>query len=195
MNPKARNPSHEISGVKAKALTAAADILATKGVDDLSLRAIAESAGIGIASIYHYFANKEELLLSLALMGFDDLRRDILQNQARAEFGSPMRGGNRAFFGFVRDRHALLSLMFGERLLARHAALREAEHRAFLAYKAAVESDDRIPGAHQENAAHALWALGRGMAATIASYPPGAVPEGYLERMFAGGVYLIDRPD
>lgn len=195
MSPRAKNPSHEIGGVRAKALAAAANILATQGQDDLSLRAIAEAAGIGIASIYHYFANKEELLLSLALMGFEDLRRDILEQQADPQLASPMRGGNRAFFGFVRDRHALFFLMFSERLLARHETLRGAEHRAFLAYKAAVESDDRIPAAHRENAAHALWALGRGMAATIASYPAEQLPPGYLERMFAGGLYLIDRPE
>lgn len=190
-----RQSAHEVSGVKARALSAAARILAEQGADDLSLRAIAEAAGIGLASIYHYFASKEALLLSLALVGYDDLRRDIEDSRANPEFTSPMRAGARAFFSFAQSRPALFSLMCNERLLARHETLREAEHRMFLAYKAAVEADARIPPRHQENAAYALWALGRGMAAIIASHPGGQPPPELLQKLFAGGAYLIDHPE
>lgn len=195
MTRTARPRTLEIDGVRARALTAAASLLARDGVDDLSLRAIAETAGIGLASIYHYFQNKEDLLLSLALMGFEDLRRDMLQSQASQEFTSPMRGAARAFFAFAQARPALFSLMFSERLLARNATLREAEHRMFLAYKDAVQADDRVPARHQENAAYALWALGRGMAAIIASYPGGQPAPEILQKLFAGGAYLIDHPE
>lgn len=190
-----RKPAHDVPGVKARALNAAARILAEQGADDLSLRAIAEAAGIGLASIYHYFASKEALLLSLALMGYEDLRRDIEDSQSAPEFDSPMRAGARAFFAFAQTRPALFSLMCSERLLARHETLREAEHRMFLAYKAAVEADERIPRRHQENAAYALWALGRGMAAIIASHPDGQPPAELLQKLFAGGAYLIDHPE
>lgn len=190
----ARHAVPEIPGVKAKVLNAAAGILAAQGVEDLSLRAIAETAGIGLASIYHYFANKDELLLSLALEGFEDLRRALLAGQAEPEM-PPMRGAARAFFAFAQARPALFSLMFSERLLTRNEVLREAEHRMFLAYKAAVEADGRIPAHHQENAAYALWALGRGMAAVIASYPGGQPPAELLQKLFAGGAYLINHPE
>ncbi len=146
-----RQAAHDVPGVKARALTAAATILAEQGADDLSLRAIAEAAGIGLASIYHYFANKEALLLSLALMGYEDLRRDIEGSQAVHPSVSPMRAGARAFFAFAQSRPSLFSLMCNARLLARHEALREAEHRMFLAYKTTVEVDARIPTRHQEN--------------------------------------------
>ncbi|MES2033967.1 MAG: TetR/AcrR family transcriptional regulator [Pseudomonadota bacterium] len=192
---RAKQPSHEVAGVRARALAAAANILAAQGEEELSLRLIADQAGIGLASIYHYFASKEDLLLSLALAGVEDLRQDILDYQKSPEFSSPMRGGARAYFGFARSQPRLFSLMFSERLLARHEVLRDAEYRMFLAYKAAVEADDRIPDRHQENAAYALWALGRGMAAIIASYPSGQIPPELLEKLFAGGAYLIDHPE
>jgi AcrR family transcriptional regulator len=195
MSPTARTSSHEIAGVRSRALSAAAAILAAQGRDELSLRAIAETAGVGLASIYHYFASKEELLLSLALAGFEDLRGNMLEWRGRPEAGPPMRAGARAFFGFVEARPALFSLMFDERLLARHETLRQAEQRIFLAYKAAVEADVRIPPRRQENAAYALWALGRGIAAIIASYPGGRPPADLLGKLFAGGAYLIDHPD
>lgn len=195
MTQSAKRAQIETGGIKARALDAAATLLAEHGADDLSLRAIAETAGIGLASIYHYFENKDELLLSLALMGFDDLRRDIVTGQADPEFGSPMRGSARAFFAFAQLRPALFSLMFSERLMTRHRALREAERGALDVYIAAVKADDRIPPHHQENAAHGLWALGRGMAAIIASHPSGQVPPELLQRMFAGAGYLINHPD
>jgi len=185
----------EAGGVKARALAAAARLLAEHGADDLSLRAIAEAAGIGLASIYHYFENKDELLLSLALMGFEDLRRDIESGQSDPEIGSPMRGSARAFFAFAQSRPALFSLMFSERLMTRHRGLREAEREALQVYIAAVKADDRIPPRHQEDAAYALWALGRGMAAMIASHPGGQAPPELLQRLFAGGAYLINHPD
>lgn len=196
MTTRPKQASHEVAGVRAKALAAAAAILAAQGVEDLNLRAIAEQAGIGLASIYHYFENKEALLLSLALMGIEDLRRDIVDYQTQPEFaGAPMRGGARAFFGFVEAQPRLFSLMFNEGLLARHETLRQAEHGVLLAYKAAVEADNRIPPQHQENAAYALWALGRGMAAIIGSYPSGQIPPDLVQKLYAGGAYLIDHPE
>ena len=185
----------DAAGIRGKALDAAAAILAEQGAEALNLRAIAEMAGIGLASIYHYFENKEALLVSLALMGLEDLRRDILEYQERPEFASPMRGGARAFFHFVETRPELFSLMLGERLLSRHSELRQAEYRMFEAYKAAVLRDDRIPEHRRENAAHALWALGRGMAAIIASYPAGQRPADVMEKLSAGAAWLIDRQD
>ncbi len=190
-----KHPAHHIGSVRAKALSAATDILATQGVDNLNLRAIAEKAGIGLASIYHYFSNKEELLLSLAVMGYEDLRRDIIRFQERREFPTPVAAGARAYFGFAQARPALFSLMFSERLMARHESLREAEHKTFLAYQAAVKEDGRFPAAQQANVAVALWALGRGIAAMISSQPDRRLPRELADQIAAGANYLINHSD
>lgn len=183
----------ESDGVRARTLAAAMRILEEKGAGDLSLRAIADSAGIGLASIYHYFANKEDLLLHLAITGFRELREEMERFRTLPEHAPPMRASARGFFNFVLTRPALLSLMFDEQLMAGHESLREAEQETLLTYLAAVEDDGRIPPAYRENAAHAIWALGRGIAAIIASHPPGGVPAERIEKLFAGAIYLIDR--
>jgi len=195
MNSRFKHPSHDVASVKAKVLAAASAILAEKGVEDLNLRAIAESAGIGISSMYHYFANKEDLLLSLAVMGFEDLRRDIVRFRADPQSLTPVGAGARAFFGFAETRPALFSVMFAERRLARHEGLREVEQRTMLEFQASVETDARFPPAHQANVAMALWALGRGIAATISSQPDGQLPEQMAEKLWAGVSYLINHPD
>ncbi len=195
MSPAAKLPSTEIGGLKAKALHSAARLLAERGAEDLSLRAIAEDAGIGLASIYHYFASKEDLLLSLAIAGFDELRRDILKQQSDPQVPTPMQGGARAYFAFAQSKPALFSLMFSERLLARHEALRAAEHQAFLAYETAVKADKRFPPEQKQNVALTLWALGRGIAAIVSSSPGDAPWEKEFERLLAGAAFLLNRPD
>jgi AcrR family transcriptional regulator len=194
MTGSIRQAAHETGGLRTKVLSAAARLLAAQGADHLSLRAIAEAAGIGLASIYHYFASKEDLLLNLAIDGFEDLRRDILQFQADPAFASPMQGGHRAFFNFAQTRPALFAVMFSPQILARQEALRDAEHQTFLAYQAAVQADGRIPAPHKEKAALAIWALGRGMAAMISSQPDGQLPEDMAATLFAGAAYLINHP-
>lgn len=46
-------------------LDAAAALVVAEGVDGLSTRSIAESAGLPVASLYQYFADKEAVLLAL----------------------------------------------------------------------------------------------------------------------------------
>lgn len=195
MGSEAGTVSPEIRSVRAKALSAAAHILATRGIEELSLRAIADSAGIGIASIYHYFENKEELLVNLALMGFGELREQIFSYQGQPEYASPMQASARAFFDFAETRPALFSLMFSEQLMVRNEALREAEYKTLQVYQEAVEADDRIAPRHRANAAHALWAMGRGIAAIASSHPDGKLPPEMAEKLFAGAAYLVNHPD
>ncbi len=147
-------------------MSAAAHILETRGIEELNLRAIAEAAGIGIASMYHYFSNKEDILLSLGVMGFESLRRDMLDAQPATE-ALPIDASAVAFFNFSETRAELFSLMFNPRLLARHEALRDAENKTFLTHEAVVQSDPRIPKEHHQSVAYALWALARGMAAIM----------------------------
>jgi len=184
----------EIHTLKTRAIDAASHILASQGVEDLSLRAIAEHAGIGIASMYHYFENKDELLLHLALRGFDELRREIVLRQSDPEAASPMRGSGRAFVDFALSQPALFSLMFNERFMARHEVLRDAEQHCLRVYEAAVRADNRIPPEHQANAAFALWALGRGLAGMVCSQPVAYIAAELNKRLSAGATYLIDRP-
>ena len=190
-----RYASHETHGLKAKAMSAAAHILDTRGIEELNLRAIAEKAGIGIASMYHYFDNKEDILLSLGVMGFEDLRRDILGTLTDDNSLSPIGASAAVFFRFAETRSELFSLMFNQRLLARHEALRDAENRTFLAHEAVVYSDERIPALHRQGAAYALWALARGMAAIMSSQPDGKLPPELTERLMSGAGYLISHPD
>jgi AcrR family transcriptional regulator len=45
----------------------AEEILTAKGIDGVAIRSVAKAAGLSVGSIYVYFKNKEELLLSILL--------------------------------------------------------------------------------------------------------------------------------
>lgn len=177
--------------LRGKALCAAAEILVEAGPDNMSLKSIADRAGIGIASMYHYFSCKDDLLLNLAVLGFDDLRREIVR-RVRSDREMPLSAGSQAFLAFAADRPAFLSLMFNERLLARFEALRSAEQEAYSAFRSAIAGDERFPPEHRANVALALWAMGRGIASMISSQPGRAIPQAVLNDLLAGAGYLIN---
>ncbi len=181
--------------VRSRALAAAIDLLSAKGPHSLTLRGIARRAGIGAASIYHHFAGREALLVAVALAGFEAMKRQIVAARSDAAPGDPMEAGSLAFFDFAAARPALFSLMFDTRLLLRHAAMRAAEQEILALFHQLVAASRRIPRKYKANAAMALWALGRGIAAMHASHPSGALPPEELEKIFAGADYLIDREE
>jgi len=60
----------------ARILDAAAQLVVTEGVDDLSTRGVADLAGVPVASLYQYFADKDEILLAL-------VQRDVAEMDAQ----------------------------------------------------------------------------------------------------------------
>jgi len=193
MTEQHRRAAHEISGVKTRALSAAAKILSAHGREALSLRAIAETAQIGIASIYHYFSGKDDLLLSLALGGFESLRRAIATAGDNHEAIRPIGLGAQAYFAFAGDNPELFALMYDVQMMARHEALREAEHQAFLTFREYVASDPRFSADAAPSVAAALWALGRGIAAIASSQPDGKLTPEQSEIIFTGAGHLLNR--
>lgn len=53
-------------------LKAAADLMVRDGFDATSMKQIARAAGVGDATIYHYFPSKEQLLLDFMALQVDD---------------------------------------------------------------------------------------------------------------------------
>src|SRR5437773_2671452 len=62
----------------AAVLRVTVDIVATEGVDAVTLRKVAQRTGVTPMAAYNHFANKEQLLEAVALEGFEALRRAML---------------------------------------------------------------------------------------------------------------------
>ncbi len=66
-------------------LDAAAELVARDGVDHLSTRGIAETAEIPVASLYQYFADKDEILLALIERDIEAMDQQVLTDLAALE--------------------------------------------------------------------------------------------------------------
>lgn len=183
-----------IDPAKAKILRAATRIVAEQGAEQVSLAAVSLASGVSLAVVKAHFKRSGDLLRRLAIDGFEDLHSDIIRAERDLERSLPMRGAARALFNFALSRTALFVLMFVDRLSIRDEAVQAAEGAAFRGFEAKLMSDDQIPAEHRRNAALALWALGRGMAAVLAAHPGRTPPRSILEDLLVGVSYLVNDP-
>lgn len=76
--PSRRIPTQERSRRRVEGiLDAAATLVVERGVDALSTQEIARAAGVPVASIYQYFADKEDVLLALAGRDMDEMDAEV----------------------------------------------------------------------------------------------------------------------
>ena len=64
-------------------LDVAWEIVAESGVESLSIRAVARRAGVSHAAPHHYFADKAELVRTLAVEGYDALTDNLVRSAQR----------------------------------------------------------------------------------------------------------------
>lgn len=64
---------------KEQVLEAAKNCIIQSGISNLSMKAIAAEAGVSTGIIYHYFSNKEDLLLQVLKKAFHKSHEQVLQ--------------------------------------------------------------------------------------------------------------------
>lgn len=97
--------------LRAALLTAAAEQIAAEGVDAVSLRALAQRAGVSHAAPAHHFGNRQGLLTELAIEGFL-----LLADELHAAAGD-FRAVAVAYIGFARRYPGHFDVMFRRDLL------------------------------------------------------------------------------
>lgn len=144
-------------------LAAAADLLEKVGAAGLSLRQVAEHAGLSRQAPYNHFEHKEALLAELVRDGFDRLAASL------AAGGNPKAKGalERAAEAYIRgaqEAPALFRLMFSQELvnLSRFPAAAQAGTAAFGKLKEIVSAF--TPASRVQELALAAWSLVHGYA-------------------------------
>lgn len=143
---------------------AAAEMLETTGAADLSLRAIAERAGLSRQAPYNHFTDKEAMLADLVVAGFDRLTRDTEAASAALTDEPALAAAADAYIAFAQSTPALFRLMFScERIdQARFPEVAEAGNRSFGVLRRIVAT---IAGVNRvEEASLAAWCLVHGYA-------------------------------
>jgi AcrR family transcriptional regulator len=117
-----RDEPYHRANLEQELLAKAAEILASRGVEALSLRALGRSAGVSRSAAYHYFPDKATLLAKVGERGFRRLGERIAGEAAGA--ASPLdelRQGLHGYLRFALEEPHFFRLMFAN-LLARPVA-------------------------------------------------------------------------
>lgn len=112
-----RSTRYHHGDLHAALLREAGALLREQGVEGLSLRRLAERAGVSRTAPYHHFPDKNALLCALAEQGFGRLNAlmdDITVDPANPEPG--LRRFVRAYLRFASDDPEQYELMFGRTL-------------------------------------------------------------------------------
>jgi AcrR family transcriptional regulator len=121
-------------------LRAAAASLEVTGAARLSLRGIAEQAGLSRQAPYNHFADKEAMLADLVIVGFDALTQEMQAAAAALTGEAALAAAGEAYIAFAQATPARFRLMFAcERIdHTRFPAIATAGNRAFAVLRTIV---------------------------------------------------------
>lgn len=84
--PRRRVPTQERSRRRvADLLEAAADLVVEGGVEAVTTRSIADRAGVPVASLYQYFADKEDVLMALVERDMAEMEQQVAEDLAQLD--------------------------------------------------------------------------------------------------------------
>jgi AcrR family transcriptional regulator len=165
-------------------------VLEKEGLEALSLRALAANAGVSKTAPYRHFADKHELLMTLAAEGFGALADALEASQAGSPNGSAdvatagIRSLSRAYLQFAIARPALYKLMFSRLGFSLHSErCRINSQRALACLVKAVEHARERGWRADRDAGSlitSLWAEVHGLAGLTID---GLLPESFDQRL------------
>jgi AcrR family transcriptional regulator len=123
--PVKRRPGQHHGDLRAVLLRAGRDLVSESGPRGFTMAEAARRAGVSVAAPYKHFADREALLVALAVEGYDELTR----RSAAAVASSPspaeqLAAAAQAYVEFAVEERALFEVVFGAGLdKARHPQL------------------------------------------------------------------------
>ncbi len=168
-DPGARGYHH--GNLREALIEAALQLIATKGTAGFTFAEAARFAGVSPAAPYRHFRDRDELMASVALRGFERFEGSIARawNGGRPDALTALDRLGKAYLEFVRTQPAFYSAMFEAGISVRDdPALREASERAFAVLRGAAEQICALmPAAGRPPAlmvALHIWAMAHGIA-------------------------------
>jgi AcrR family transcriptional regulator len=161
MGRPATRDSYHHGNARNALLAAASGLVETVGAVGLSLRQVAEKAGVSRQAPYNHFADKEALLAELVRNGFERLSCAV---GAATDSPDSLSKAAEAYIGFAQAAPALFRLMFSKELidLSRFPEASAAAAVAFgklAAIVATIAREEDLP-----NLSLAAWCLVHGYA-------------------------------
>ncbi|MEN3747968.1 TetR/AcrR family transcriptional regulator [Sphingomonas sp. HF-S3] len=149
---------------RAALIAAAGEWLEEVGAAGLSLRGVAERAGLSRQAPYNHFADKEAMLAVLAAQGFERLAAAVRAASGWRAGVAALAAAGEAYIGFAQARPALFRLMFARELvdIARFPEAAAAAGDALAALTQVVAG--LCPAARVADVSLAAWSIVHGYA-------------------------------
>ena len=109
-----RQRNHRSADTEVTILEIARDLLAEGGLERLSMRAVAQRAGVSATAIYHYFANKQDLVERVVELGYHRFDEHLKNSIAAHPVGSLERltALGEAYIQFAIDNRQHFQVIF-----------------------------------------------------------------------------------
>lgn len=109
------NPSYHHGNLEQTLIRAATAMISEAGVEQLTMRALAQRIGVSRTAAYHHFKNKNELLCAIAEQGFGlwQARFDPLLASRPQPLAPWLERFIQTYMAFARDYGEQYDLMFG----------------------------------------------------------------------------------
>lgn len=143
---------------------AASELLESEGAASLSLRAIADRAGLSHQAPYNHFRDKQAMLAALAEIGFKRLSATLTTAAADKPGRLALAAAGEAYIDFAQDHPAMFRLMFSRELIdvSRHPDAAAASDEAYAILTRIVQQ--LCAPAQTETVSLAAWSIVHGYA-------------------------------
>jgi AcrR family transcriptional regulator len=152
-------------------IRAALELIARKGTAGFTFAEAARFAGVSPAAPYRHFRDRDELMASVALRGFEQFEATLKRawDGGRPDAFTALDRLGKAYLEFARTQPAFYSAMFEAGVpVAANASLREAGERAFAVLRGAADQlCGAMPAAGRPPAlmvALHIWVVAHGVA-------------------------------
>ena len=110
-----KNRSHYHHGnLRAALLQAGRELIAERGIEGITLRQVAQRAGVSHTAPYHHFPDKAALVEGLAVAGYEELERRLkaAKNRTKGPASAKLEGLGLAYVRFAIEQTAQFQLMY-----------------------------------------------------------------------------------
>lgn len=141
VNPQNVRPSYHHGDLRQTLLVAAKSLIAEAGIESLSLRKLAERAGVSRTAPYHHFSDKNDLLCAIAAEGFCRRHRTAAQAFDNPQL-SPREKFEEFICGYIRfaaENPEEYELMFGRNIWKQKNSTQELRDVAYPCFQHQLE--------------------------------------------------------
>jgi AcrR family transcriptional regulator len=168
-------PKYHHGDLRNTLISIAIELLGEEGIHGLSLRKIAQRAGVSHNAPYMHFADKEALLAAISEAGFRLLSSEVESAISKAGISTrqQLMAASNAYVNFAIDRPDRLQVMFYPYDALKYPKTIEASqlslNRLFEIVKTGQENGSLISG-DTEEMTKAIWAMVHGIATISIAY-------------------------